>query len=74
MTIHRQFDPRQVLADLQRHRVTRFMASPVMTRALAAYPAWAAADLSSLTTVYTGSTGIRRPDVEPWQAKNVPIV
>lgn len=74
VTIHRQFDPGRVLADLQRHRVTRFMATPVMTRALAAHSVWAAADLSSLTTVYTGSTGIRRPDVEPWRAKNVPIV
>ena len=74
VTIHRQFDPSRILADLQRHRVTRFMATPVMTRALAAHSAWAAADLSSLTTVYTGSTGIRRADVEPWRAKNVPIV
>jgi fatty-acyl-CoA synthase len=74
VTIHRQFDPGRVLADLQRHRVTRFMTTPVMTRALAAHSVWAAADLSSLTTVYTGSTGIRRPDVEPWWVKNVPIV
>lgn len=36
VTIHRQFDPGRVLADLQRHRVTRFMATPVMTRSLAA--------------------------------------
>lgn len=37
--IHRQFDPGRVLADLQHHRVTRFMATPVMTRALADHSA-----------------------------------
>jgi fatty-acyl-CoA synthase len=39
LTIHRQFDPGRVLGDLQRHRVTRFMCTPVMTQALAAHPA-----------------------------------
>jgi fatty-acyl-CoA synthase len=74
LTIHRQFDPGSVLQDLQRHRVTRFMCTPVMTQALVAQPAWAAADLSSMRTVYTGSTFISEPAVAPWQAKGVPVV
>jgi fatty-acyl-CoA synthase len=74
LTVHRQFEPGPVLEDLQRHRVTRFMSTPAMTQALACDPGWAAADLSSLRTVYAGSAGIRRPAVEPWQAKGVPIV
>lgn len=74
LTIHRRFDAASVLADLQRLRVTRFLATPVMTQALAAQSHWGTADLSSLRTVYTGSTGIRRPDVEPWWANGVPIV
>jgi fatty-acyl-CoA synthase len=50
------------------------MCTPVMTQALAAHPAWAAADLSSLRTVYTGSTVIREAAVAPWHAKGVPVV
>ncbi len=74
LTIHRLFDAASVLEDLQRLRVTRFLATPVMTQALAAQSHWATADLSSLRTVYTGSTYIRQPDVEPWWANGVPIV
>jgi acyl-CoA synthetase (AMP-forming)/AMP-acid ligase II len=74
LTIHRRFDAASVLDDLQRLRVTRFLATPVMTRALAAQPHWATADLSSLRAVYTGSTSIRPPDVEPWCRNGVPIV
>jgi fatty-acyl-CoA synthase len=73
VVIHRHFEPGPVLEDLQRHRVTRLMATPAMTQALACDPGWAAADLSSLRTVYTGSTFIRRPAVEPWQAKGVAV-
>lgn len=73
LTIHRLFDAARVLEDLQRLRITRFLATPVMTQALAAQPHWATADLSSLRTVYTGSTGIRQPDVEPWWANGVPV-
>ena len=74
LTIHRLFDAARVLDDLQRLQVTRFLATPVMTQALAARSQWATADLSSLRTVHTGSTCIRQPDVEPWWAKRVPIV
>lgn len=74
LTIHRQFDAGRVLDDLQSYGITRFMCSPVMTKALAAHPAWAAAKLSSLRAVYTGSTFILEPDVAPWQAKGIPVV
>lgn len=74
VTIHRLFDAARVLEDLQRLRVTRFLATPVMTQALAAHSLWATADLSSLRTVYTGSTSIRQPDIEPWWVNGVPLV
>jgi fatty-acyl-CoA synthase len=74
VTIHRRFDPALVLEDLQRFSVTRFMASPVMTRALAALPGWGAAELRSLRSVYTGSTSIRAEDVDPWLTKGVRVL
>ena len=74
LTVHRQFEPGRVLEDLQRHRVTRFMSTPAMTHALASQPGWATADLSTLQTVYTGSTFIRPSAVQPWHAKGVPVV
>jgi fatty-acyl-CoA synthase len=74
ITIHRQFEPGRVLEDLERYRVTRFMSTPGMTRALVGDPGWAAADLSSLRTVFVGSTFIHRPAVEPWHAKGVRVI
>jgi acyl-CoA synthetase (AMP-forming)/AMP-acid ligase II len=74
LTMHRQFSSEDVLDDIQHLRVTRFMATPLMTRALATSPAWPAAELGSLRTVFTGSTFIRGADVKPWQAKGVSVV
>jgi fatty-acyl-CoA synthase len=74
VTIHRQFDPGLLLADVQRHRVTLLACVPAMTLALAAHPAWDQTDLSSLRTVVTGSTFVPRGAVEPWQHRGVPIM
>ena len=74
VTIHRQFDPGLLLADVQRYRVTLLACVPAMTLALAAHPAWDQTDLSSLRTVVTGSTFVPRGAVEPWQHRGVPIM
>jgi fatty-acyl-CoA synthase len=70
-TIHRGFDPGQLLDDVQRRRVTLLACVPAMTFALAAHTAWESADLSSLRYVFTGSTVVPRSAIEPWQRKGV---
>ena len=74
VTIHRQFDPGLLLADVQRHRVTLLACVPAMTLALAAHPDWDRADLSSLRSVLTGSTFVPRGAVEPWQRRGIPVM
>ncbi len=74
VTIHRQFDPGLLLADVQRYRVTLLACVPAMTYALAGHPAWDQADLSSLRSVLTGSTFVPRGAVEPWQQKGIPVM
>ncbi len=72
-TIHRQFDPGDLLEEIARQRITLLACVPAMTFALAAHPAWISADLSSLRSVCTGSTLVTPSAIEPWQAKGVRI-
>lgn len=74
VTIHREFDPGQLLEEIQRQRITLLACVPAMTFALAAHPGWDGADLSSLRLVATGSTIVPRRAIDPWQRKGVPIV
>ncbi len=67
ITIHRQFEPGRLLEEIPRQRITLLACVPAMTFALAAHPAWAQADLSSLRCVTTGSTTVPRSAIEAWQ-------
>jgi fatty-acyl-CoA synthase len=73
VTIHRQFDPGDLLEEIERQRITLVPCVPTMTFALAADPAWATADLSSLRCVVTGSTAVPNRAVEPWQRKGISV-
>lgn len=74
ITIHRQFEPAGLLDEIQRRRISLLACVPTMTAALAADPAWQAADLSSLRCVVTGSTVVPYRAIEPWRRKGVPLV
>lgn len=74
ITIHREFEPGHTLDEIERQRVGLLACVPAMTFALAAHPAWARADLSSLRGVVTGSTTVPRTAIEPWQRKGVSVV
>lgn len=74
ITIHREFDPGQVIEEIQSQRITLLPSVPAMTFALARHPAWGRADLSSLRCVVTGSTMVPRGAVEAWQARRVSVV
>jgi fatty-acyl-CoA synthase len=73
ITIHRQFDPGQLLEEIAHRRITMLACVPAMTSALAAHPAWDKADLSSLRLVCTGSTIVPSSAIEPWRRKSVSV-
>jgi fatty-acyl-CoA synthase len=73
ITIHREFDPGQLLDEIQQQRVTLLACVPTMTSALVSHPGWDGADLSSLRLVVTGSTVVPRRAIEPWQRKGVSV-
>ena len=68
-TIHRDFEPGELLADIGRRRITRLACTPAMTFALTAHRAWESTDLSSLRSVTTGSTVVPPSAIEPWLAR-----
>ncbi len=62
----RQFDPAQVLALLEREKVTIFGAVPTMYQMLTTAPNWAQADLSSLRFCTSGGAPLPVPLVEKY--------
>jgi fatty-acyl-CoA synthase len=74
ITIHREFEPGQLLAEIERQRITLLACVPAMTRALASQPGWGGADLRGLRLVVTGSTIVPRRAIEPWQERAVSIM
>ena len=55
-SVHRKFDPAEVLRAIERHRVTRFSAVPTMLVRLNDFPARDQFDLSSLEIVNSGGS------------------
>ncbi|OQO93081.1 p-hydroxycinnamoyl-CoA synthetase [Saccharomonospora piscinae] len=58
VVLHDQFDPAEVLAAVERHRITWMFGVPRMFDALAAHPHWDSADLSSLRTLSCGGAPV----------------
>jgi fatty-acyl-CoA synthase len=68
----RAFDPAQVLALLEREKVTIFAAVPTMYQMLATAPNWSSADLSSLRFCTSGGAPLPVPLVEKYtREKNI---
>lgn len=65
--ITRQFDPEQVLALIEREKVTVFAAVPTMYQMLTQAPHWDSADLSSLRFCTSGGAPLPRPLIEQYQ-------
>jgi acyl-CoA synthetase (AMP-forming)/AMP-acid ligase II len=61
--VQETFEPGEALALMARERVTEPYTLPHQTAVLEEHPAWAAADLSSLTCVYGKSAFARHPSV-----------
>jgi fatty-acyl-CoA synthase len=61
--VQETFEPGEALALMERERVTEPYTLPHQTAVLEEHPAWASADLSSLTCVYGKSAFARHPSV-----------
>jgi fatty-acyl-CoA synthase len=73
VTIHPQFEPGKVLAEIAESRPTLMIAVPAIAQALAAHPDFATTDLSCFRVVCTGSSTVPEAVLAPWHDRGVPI-
>lgn len=74
VTIHARFAPETALAAIERERPTLTVMVPAIIQAVSEHPAWAAADLSSLKAVATGSTIVPPHLIDRFTARGVPVL
>ncbi|MEO0681733.1 MAG: AMP-binding protein [Pseudomonadota bacterium] len=74
VTLMDRFEPGACLAQIAAERPTLSVHVPATFAALTAHPGWAAADLSSLRLIATGSTDVPAPMIEAIHARGVPVV
>ena len=73
VTLHPKFDPDACLDAIEHERITLTVLVPAQLDALLAHPRWAAADLSSLRMITTGSTMVPLRLVRAIHARGVPL-
>lgn len=74
VTLHARFEPGPTLAAIGRDRPTLTVLVPATMQAVAAEPGFAAADLSSLRAITTGSTVVQPAATAPFVARGVPVL
>jgi fatty-acyl-CoA synthase len=74
VTVHRTFDPRSILQDIESIPATLLLVPPAMTRDLVAHPAWQHTDLASLRCVMTGGATVTEPSVQCWSERGIPVI
>ncbi len=74
VTIHARFAPDTALAAIEHERPTLTVMVPAIIQAVSEHLAWAAADLSSLKAVATGSTIVPPHLIERFVARDVPVL
>lgn len=74
VTVHARFAPEAVLAAIAEDRPTLTVLVPATIAAVLAEPGFAAADLSSLRAVTTGSTYVPQALVEAIEGRGVPVL
>lgn len=72
VTIHEEFDPTSVLAEIGTNGVSLILAPPTFSKALTSHPDWASTDLTGLRCVGIGSTFVPSEVMQPWFDLNVP--
>ncbi len=73
LKLHPRFDPEAWFDDVERWRPSTTLLVPAVMRALVEHPRWAAADLSSLAFVNSGSQIVPRALIEAFHARGVPV-
>ena len=73
ITLARRFDPDETLDLLAARRPTLFLAVPAVAQALSRHPRFAAADLSSLRAMCTGSSTVPEAVIRPWMDRGIPV-
>ncbi|WP_431204306.1 class I adenylate-forming enzyme family protein [Bradyrhizobium betae] len=74
VTIHARFTPDTALATIARERPTLTVMVPAIIQAVSEHPAWAAADLSSLKAMATGSTIVPPHLIDRIVSRGVPVL
>ena len=74
VTIHSRFTPEATLASFERDRPTLTVLVPTIIQAVSDHPGWAAADLSSLKAIATGSTIVPPHLIERFVARGVLVL
>lgn len=68
------FDPVQALALIEQHRLTWFIAVPLMLQRMRDEPAWNSTDLSSLRGMQSGGSAVPVPLIEAWRGRGVELM
>ncbi|MDN5913743.1 MAG: AMP-binding protein [Pseudonocardia sp.] len=66
-----RWNPQSALEIIRDERITAFAATTIFYEQMAALPAFAGADLSSLTVAFTGGNPVTAELIEAWSAKGV---
>ncbi|MCW3040420.1 MAG: putative fatty-acid--CoA ligase [Solirubrobacterales bacterium] len=73
LVLQKTFAPDDVVATIERERITTWFAVPIMWQAVAASPLFAAADLSSLTTAMCGGAPVPKALLAAFHEKQVDV-
>lgn len=74
VTVHRQFDPAAVHAEIAQGAVSLLVSPPHLTFELAAHPAWQHAGLGGLRCVMTGGMTVPARAIDCWTRRGVAVV
>jgi fatty-acyl-CoA synthase len=74
VTVHRQFAPAAVLAELAKGTVSMLVSPPHLTFELTASPAWEQTDLSGVRCVMTGGSAVPSRTVDCWASRGVTVI
>ncbi|WP_108660593.1 class I adenylate-forming enzyme family protein [Acuticoccus kandeliae] len=74
VTIHARFEPEATLRAIEAERPSLTLLVPTTMQAVLAQPGFAAADLSSLRALSTGSTIVPEALMEAFEARGVPVL
>lgn len=73
VTIHRRFDPEEVLQSIQNDYPTLLVLVPATIQAVISQPNWMKTDLTSLRLVNSGSSMVPLPLIMAFQDRGVPV-